>query len=80
MAKADLTSSATNPIMPRFAFGSNGWVVGKDKSASNTPLFAFDSHDELGLPNLFYEVHLFFNHKGGKQTNQRLVGCRACQG
>lgn len=56
--------AATDPEdttwMPRFAFGSNGWVVSGNRSKSGNALFAFDSHDDLGLPNLFYEVHLFF--------------------
>jgi penicillin amidase len=56
---------AQNPLLPRFAFGSNGWVIAPGKSASGRALFAFDSHDSLGLPSLFYEVHLFFD--GGKQ-------------
>ncbi len=47
-------------FMPRFAFGSNAWAVAPKRSKSGNALFAFDSHDELGLPNLFYEVHLFF--------------------
>jgi len=42
-------------------FGSNGWVVSPERSSSGRALFAFDSHDLLGLPNLFYEVHLFFD-------------------
>jgi len=50
-----------NPLMPRFGFGSNGWVVAPEKSATGKALFAFDSHDAFGLPNLFYEVHLFFD-------------------
>lgn len=48
-------------FMPAFAFGSNGWVVSPQRSKSGNALFAFDSHDELALPNLFYEVHLFFD-------------------
>lgn len=40
--------------------GSNGWVVGPDRSASGHALYAFDSHDGWGMPSLFYEVHLFF--------------------
>ncbi len=55
-----LTDPAHNRQMPPLGFGSNGWVVAGDRSASSVPLNAFDSHDELGLPNLFYEVHLFF--------------------
>lgn len=60
-----LLDPSRNPLMPRLAFGSNGWVVAPTRSATGHALFAFDSHDELGLPNLFYEVHLFFG--GGKQ-------------
>jgi penicillin G amidase len=55
-----LTDPDTNPLMPRLGFGSNGWVVSAANSASGYPLYAFDSHDTLGLPNLFYETHLFF--------------------
>jgi penicillin amidase len=47
-------------LMPAAALGSSGWVVASDRSASARPLFAFDSHDDLSMPNLFYEVHLFF--------------------
>ncbi|MEM8548800.1 MAG: penicillin acylase family protein, partial [Pseudomonadota bacterium] len=54
------TDPLDNPLIPRLAFGSNGWAVGPEKSATGNALFAFDSHDALGLPNLFYEVHLFF--------------------
>jgi len=54
------TDPADTALMPRFAFGSNGWVVSANRSSSGNALFAFDSHDDLGLPNLFYEVHLFF--------------------
>ncbi|MEQ9395716.1 penicillin acylase family protein [Haliea sp.] len=62
-----------NPLMPRGAFGSNGWVVAPDKSASGHALHAFDSHDTLGLPNLFYEVHLFFG-KGRQLRGWSLPG------
>ncbi|MEM0954692.1 MAG: penicillin acylase family protein [Pseudomonadota bacterium] len=47
-------------LLPSIALGSNGWVVSPGRSASGYALFAFDSHDQLGLPNLFYEVHLSF--------------------
>lgn len=59
------TDPGHNPLMPRLAFGSNGWVVAPGRSGSGHALYAFDSHDSLGLPNLFYEVHLFFGE--GKQ-------------
>ncbi len=60
-----ITDPDTNPLMPRLGFGSNGWVVSATKSTTGVPLYAFDSHDDLGLPNLFYEIHLFFD--GGRQ-------------
>jgi len=53
-------SPAARPAGGSVRFGSNGWVVSGRRSASGHALFAFDSHDRLGLPNLFYEVHLFF--------------------
>lgn len=63
-AEAALASLAAldplNSALPSAALGSNGWVVAPERSASGNALFAFDSHDALGLPNLFYEVHLFF--------------------
>jgi penicillin amidase len=53
---------ATNPLdntrFPSFAFGSNGWVVAPSRAEEGHALFAFDSHDALGLPNLFYEIHI----------------------
>jgi len=60
MDRLALTDPASNPLLPSLGFGSNGWVVAPGRSASGYALYAFDSHDELGLPNLFYEVHLFF--------------------
>ncbi len=60
LAAMDAIDPAQQPLMPRLGFGSNGWVVAPGKSASGHALFAFDSHDALGLPNLFYEVHLFY--------------------
>jgi penicillin amidase len=58
------TWAAVDALSPRgvppLALGSNGWVVAPSRSASRLGLFAFDSHDTLGLPNLFYELHLSF--------------------
>jgi penicillin amidase len=65
LGRLSATDPHDNPRMPSFAFGSNGWVVSPAKSKTGHALFAFDSHDALGLPNLFYEVHLFFGD--GKQ-------------
>ncbi len=53
-------SPATRPHGASIRFGSNGWVVAPGRSGSDRALFAFDSHDALGLPNLFYELHLFY--------------------
>ncbi|MBM3290788.1 MAG: penicillin acylase family protein, partial [Candidatus Hydrogenedentes bacterium] len=61
----DAVDPLDQPLMPRFAFGSNGWAVAPGRSKTGHALFAFDSHDDLGVPNLFYEVHLFF--EGTKQ-------------
>ncbi len=57
-----------SPYYPRIRFGSNGWVVAPERSATGQALYAFDSHDTLGLPNLFYEVHLFYRE--GAQPRQ----------
>lgn len=46
--------------LPSAAFGSNGWAVAPSRTRSGHALLAFDSHDALSLPTLFYEVHLFF--------------------
>lgn len=59
------TQANETDLFPSLAFGSNGWAVAPERSKTGRALFAFDSHDGLGLPNLFYEVHLFFEN--GKQ-------------
>jgi penicillin amidase len=53
--------------LPGASLGSNGWAVAAGRSAAGVPLFAFDSHDGLSLPNLFYEVHLHFG--GGRELH-----------
>ncbi|MEE4660760.1 MAG: penicillin acylase family protein [Halieaceae bacterium] len=57
-AVVDPVDPQLRPQMPRLALGSNSWAVAPARSASGKALFAFDSHDTLGLPNLFYEVHM----------------------
>ncbi len=59
------TAPEHRPTGAAIRLGSNGWAVAPERSASGKALFAFDSHDAAGLPNLFYEVHLFFGE--GKQ-------------
>ena len=53
---------STRPPGGSIRFGSNGWVVSPRRAAGDRALFAFDSHDPVGLPNLFYEVHLFWGN------------------
>jgi len=60
LSAADALASLDAVFMPGAALGSNGWVVAPHRSANGRALFAFDSHDDLSQPNLFYEVHLFF--------------------
>jgi penicillin amidase len=38
--------------------GSNGWVVGGSRSASGRPLLGEDPHLGIGLPGLWYAIHL----------------------
>jgi penicillin amidase len=38
--------------------GSNNWVVDGTKSATEVPLLADDMHLPLGMPSIWYEVHL----------------------
>ncbi len=71
--------AATEPLdtigFPSFAMGSNGGIVSPERSATGNALFAFDSHDDFGVPNLFYEVH-FFMAMVGSCAASRLRGCR----
>lgn len=41
------------------SLGSNAWAVSPGMTSGDSALFAFDSHDSIGLPNLTYDVHLF---------------------
>jgi len=56
----DALNAFDQPMFPSASLGSSGWAVSPGRSASGNALFAFDSHDALNLPNLFYEVHLFY--------------------
>lgn len=60
LARRDALDAARRALLPSVSFGSNGWAVAPERSRNGYALFAFDSHDALGLPNLLYEVHLFF--------------------
>jgi penicillin G amidase len=42
----------------RHGLGSNNWVVGGDHTATGKPLLANDTHLELSIPPIWYEIHL----------------------
>ena len=42
----------------RHELGSNNWVVSGDHTATGKPLLANDTHLELSIPAIWYEVHL----------------------
>jgi penicillin G amidase len=42
----------------RQALGSNNWVVSGAHTATGKPLLANDTHLELSIPSIWYEVHL----------------------
>jgi penicillin amidase len=42
----------------RAAFGSNNWVVDGSHTASGKPLLANDTHLALGVPDIWYLIHL----------------------
>jgi penicillin G amidase len=48
---------------PSLSLGSNGWCLAPDKSESGLALFAFDSHDSLSMPSLYYENRLVIEGK-----------------
>ena len=63
----DLTSALAPAIVQwvgeserdiRHALGSNNWVVSGDHTATGKPLLANDTHLELGLPSIWYQIHL----------------------
>jgi penicillin amidase len=49
---------ALSPLPRPGAAASNNWVVGGERSVSGKPLFANDPHLALGIPSIWYEVHL----------------------
>ena len=42
----------------RHSLGSNNWVVSGDHTATGKPLLANDTHLELSIPPIWYEVHI----------------------
>jgi penicillin amidase len=73
---ADLTSALALSINTylaesqadiRAGLGSNNWVVSGDYTDSGKPLLANDTHLELSIPPIWYEIHLTapnYNAKG----------------
>lgn len=63
----DLTSALAPAVMQwvgesqrdiRHALGSNNWVVSGDHTATGKPLLANDTHLELSVPPIWYQMHL----------------------
>ena len=63
----DLTSALANSVVGyirdsqaeiRHSLGSNNWVVSGDHTATGKPLLANDTHLELSIPPIWYEIHL----------------------
>lgn len=63
----DLTSALAPSVLAwiegsqadiRRSLGSNNWVVSGDHTATGKPLLANDTHLELSIPSIWYEMHL----------------------
>ena len=63
----DLTTALANSVIGyirdsqseiRHSLGSNNWVVSGDHTATGKPLLANDTHLELSIPPIWYEIHL----------------------
>jgi penicillin amidase len=63
----DLTSALAHSVLGyledsgreiRHSLGSNNWVVSGDHTAAGKPLLANDTHLELSIPPIWYEMHL----------------------
>jgi penicillin amidase len=63
----DLTAALTSSVLSylegsrreiRRSLGSNNWVVSGDHTATGKPLLANDTHLELSIPPIWYEIHL----------------------
>ncbi len=56
---ADISTALDHIPTPLWE-GSNGWVIGKDKSESGQVLLANDTHMDFGQPAIWYEAHLHY--------------------
>jgi penicillin amidase len=64
-AISEYLSESQNEI--RQSLGSNNWVVSGEHTATGKPLLANDTHLELSIPPIWYEIHLTapnYNAKG----------------
>jgi len=66
-------SLENSTYFPHFNPGSNSWAISPQRSETGQTLFAFDAHNALDVPNLFYENRLVLE---GRTGTLRLVGCR----
>ena len=63
-SKQDDKAFFTKPILKSFyenrnkGIGSNSWAVHGSKTASGKPIFCNDPHLSLGLPSIWFEVHI----------------------
>jgi penicillin G amidase len=66
-AAPDLTSALASSVVGylqdssreiRHSLGSNNWVVSGDHTATGKPLLANDTHLELSIPSIWYQIHL----------------------
>jgi penicillin amidase len=55
--------------MPPSVLGSNSWAVGGSRSASVKPILANDPHLGLGLPSIWYEMHLVAGAPGQEEID-----------
>ena len=51
------TVNATAPLRA-IDSGSNGWAISGELTASGTPMVGGDSHRDLEIPNVYYQVHM----------------------
>ncbi len=67
LSHPDLTSALAPAIVQwvgesrrdiRHALGSNNWVVSGEHTATGKPLLANDTHLELSVPPIWYQIHL----------------------
>jgi penicillin amidase len=57
----------------RQGLGSNNWVVSGAHTATGKPLLANDTHLELTIPSIWYEIHLRRTEREGDSDVPRMV-------